>query len=212
MKDLIFTDNIYKVKRNKAKSEGKHMETNTDNFAENMSQETQNTENASVNDVFEQDSQAQQDFSAIKSELEAQVAEYKDKYLRLSAEFDNYRRRTLKEKMDLTKFAGEDLLKSLLPIVDDFERGLKNIEQASDIEAVKEGVFLIYGKFTNFLNQKGLKEIEALNSEFNTDFHEAITKVPVEDKEKSGKIIDVVQKGYTLEDRVVRYAKVVVGE
>lgn len=198
--------------RMKAKKEGKHMETNnTDNLAEEKVNDMPQAEkSAEMNEVLEQEPQI--DFSAVKSELEAQVAEYKDKYLRLSAEFDNYRRRTLKEKMEMTKFAGEDLLKSLLPVVDDFERGLKNIEQASDLDAVKEGMMLIYSKFTAFLNQKGLKEIEALNSDFNTDFHEAITKIPVDDKEKSGKIVDVVQKGYLLEDRVVRYAKVVVGE
>lgn len=199
--------------RMKAKKEGKNMEANnTDNIAEGKSPEVQDSEKSTeMNDLLEQE-QKEMDISAIKSELESQLADYKDKYLRLSAEFDNYRRRTLKEKMDMTKFAGEDLLKSLLPVVDDFERGLKNIEQTSEIEAVKEGMLLIYSKFTSFLNQKGLKEIEALNVDFNTDFHEAITKVPVEDKEKAGKIIDVVQKGYTLEDRVVRYAKVVVGE
>ena len=200
----------------KLKREAKNMETNnTDNLTDKTIPETENTENSTVNiESIEQEVKEpdQQDLSAIKSELELQIAEYKDKYLRLSAEFDNYRRRTLKEKMDFIKFAGEDLLKSLLPVVDDFERGLKNIDEATDIGSVKEGILLIYSKFASFISQKGLKEIEALDTEFNTDFHEAITKIPVEDKEKSGKIVDVIQKGYILEDRVVRYAKVVVGE
>jgi molecular chaperone GrpE len=145
-------------------------------------------------------------------DLEAMIFQWKDKYLRLSAEFDNYRKRTLKEKIELSRIGGEDVLKGLLPVVDDFERGLKNVEQAKDMEAVKEGMNLIYGKFKEFLNQKGLKEIEAVNVDFNTDFHEAITKIPVEDKAMSGKVIDVVQKGYTIDDKIIRYSKVVVGE
>jgi molecular chaperone GrpE len=145
-------------------------------------------------------------------DLEAMIFQWKDKYVRLSAEFDNYRKRTLKEKIELTKIGGEDVLKGILPVVDDFERGLKNVEQATDMEAVKEGMNLIYGKFKEFLNQKGLKEIDALNADFNTDYHEAITKIPVEDKAMSGKIIDVVQKGYTIDDKIIRYSKVVIGE
>ena len=100
----------------------------------------------------------------------------------------------------------------MLPVVDDFERALKNLEQAKDIDAIKEGIDLIYGKFKTFLVSKGLKEIETANGDFNTDYHEAITKIPVEDKTKSGKIIDVVQKGYMLDDKVVRFSKVVIGE
>jgi molecular chaperone GrpE len=156
--------------------------------------------------------QQEEDLQKIKQDLEIQVLELKDKYIRLSAEFDNYRKRTLKEKIDLSRYAGEELLKSLLPVVDDFERGIKNLEQASDMEAVKEGIFLIYNKFKDFMQQKGLKEIEALNIDFNTDFHEAITKIPVEDKSMSGKIVDVVQKGYVLDEKVIRFAKVVIGE
>ena len=140
------------------------------------------------------------------------IFQWKDKYLRLSAEFDNYRKRTLKEKIELTKIGGEDVLKGLLPVVDDFERGLKNVEQATDMEAVKEGMNLIYGKFKELLNQKGLKEIDALNADFDTDYHEAITKIPVEDKAMSGKVIDVVQKGYIIDEKIIRFSKVVVGE
>jgi molecular chaperone GrpE len=146
------------------------------------------------------------------ADYESIIAEWKDKYLRLSAEFDNYRKRTLREKIELTKYANEEFLVSLLPVVDDFEHGLKTLEQASDLEAVKLGIDHIYNKFKDFLSQKGLKEIEVINSEFNTDFHEAITKTPVQEKEKSGKIIDIIQKGYTLDDKVIRHSKVVIGE
>jgi molecular chaperone GrpE len=140
------------------------------------------------------------------------VNEWKDKYLRLAAEFDNYRKRTLNEKIELSKYANEDILKNILPIIDDFERGLKNIEQAKDIEAIKEGINLIYNKFKDFLTQKGMKEIDALNCDFNTDFHDAVTTIPVQDQDKSGKIIDVIQKGYILNEKVVRHSKVVIGE
>jgi len=146
------------------------------------------------------------------SELELKVNEWQDKYIRISAEFDNYRKRTLKEKSDLLKYGSEDALKSLIPVIDDFERGMKSIDQAQDMNSVKEGMLLIYNKFREYLNQRSIKEIEALNLDFNVDVHEAITKIPVEDKSLSGKIVDVVEKGYYLHDKVIRFSKVVVAE
>lgn len=143
---------------------------------------------------------------------EAQAKEWNEKYLRLSAEFDNYRKRTLKEKADLTKTANADLLQNILPVVDDFERGLNNINEAQDIKAVKEGIALIYNKFSEFLKQNGVKEIEATEKEFDLDFHEALTKIPAPDDKLKGKVVDVIEKGYMLNDKVIRYAKVVVGE
>jgi molecular chaperone GrpE len=186
--------------------------------AENEVQQPADTDNISAQEneqMTDQNTQATESTEndeALKEQYEKQVSEWKDKYMRLSAEFDNYRKRTLKEKMDLTKYAGEEMLKSLLPVVDDFERGLATLEQSNDIDAVKQGIELIYAKFIGFIQQKGLKEIEAKNLPFDTDFHEAITKIPVEDKEMSGKIVDVIQKGYLLDEKVVRFAKVVVGE
>lgn len=143
---------------------------------------------------------------------EEQLAALQDKYIRLAADFDNYRKRMLKERMELIKTAGEDVLISFLPILDDVERAMKSIHESQDMEAVKTGVELIYSKLKDFLTQKGIKEIEALNQPFNTDFHEAITKIPVDNQDKKGKVVDVVQKGYTLHDKVVRFPKVVVGE
>lgn len=140
------------------------------------------------------------------------LAEMNDKYLRLAAEYDNYRRRTLKEKMELSKTAGEDILVNILPVVDDFERGLDNIDKAKDIEAVKEGVQLIYNKFKDFLKQRGVKEIEAKETEFDTDMHEALTKIPAPTEELKGKVVDVIEKGYYLNDKIIRFSKVVVGE
>lgn len=146
-----------------------------------------------------------------KSDQE-KLEELNDKYLRLAAEYDNYRRRTLKEKMELSKNAGEDILINILPVMDDFERGLSTIEKAKEIDAVKEGVQLIYGKFKEFLKQRGVKEIDAKEKEFDTDLHEAITKIPAPNEELKGKVVDVIEKGYLLNDKVIRYSKVVIGE
>lgn len=144
--------------------------------------------------------------------LQAQVDEMKDKYLRLSAEFDNYRKRTMKEKAELILNGGEKSISSILPIVDDFERALKNMETAEDVAAVREGVELIYNKFMTVLGQNGVKVIETKEQPLNTDFHEAIAVIPAPAEELKGKILDCVQTGYTLNDKVIRHAKVVVGE
>jgi molecular chaperone GrpE len=140
------------------------------------------------------------------------LAEMIDKYIRLSAEFDNYRKRTLREKIELTKYAGEDIFKNLIPVVDDFERAMKQLESSQDSVAIKSGIELIYNKFSLFLKQYGVKEIEALNKDFDVDLHEAITKIPASDESMKGKVVDVVTKGYFLNDKVMRFSKVVVGE
>lgn len=139
-------------------------------------------------------------------------AELHDKYLRLSAEFDNYRKRTHREKSEMIKTASDDLLKKILPVVDDFERGLAAVNNSGDLEAIKQGINLIYGRFTEFLQQQGIREIESINQDFNTDFHDAVTKIPVADENLKGKVIDVIEKGYYLHDKVIRYPKVVIGE
>lgn len=145
-------------------------------------------------------------------DLQKQLEESKDKYLRLSAEFDNYRKRTQREKMDLVRYGSEDILKAILPLVDDFERAIKSTQNTTDIEAVKHGLVLIHGKFSDFLKNNGVQVIEALGQDLDTDLHEAITKIPVEDQKQKGKIVDVVEKGYKLNDKVIRFAKVVMGE
>ena len=141
-----------------------------------------------------------------------QLEEQKDKYLRLSAEFDNYRKRTMKEKAELILNGGEKSISSILPIVDDFERALKNMETATDVAAVKEGVELIYNKFMSVLGQNGVKVIETKEQPLDTDYHEAIAVIPAPNEALKGKILDCVQTGYTLNDKVIRHAKVVVGE
>lgn len=148
------------------------------------------------------------------NELEDALAKKDDQILRLQAEFDNYRRRTLKEKMELTKSAGESILVNILPVIDDFERAIQAMEEHTEVEAesVKEGVVLIYKRFSGFLEQNGIKEIEAKEKELDTDYHEAITKIPAPSEELKGKVVDVIQKGYTLNEKVIRFAKVVIGE
>lgn len=141
-----------------------------------------------------------------------QIEEQKDKYLRLSAEFDNYRKRTMKEKAELILNGGEKSISSILPIVDDFERALKNMETATDVTAVKEGVELIYNKFMSVLGQNGVKVIETKEQPLDTDYHEAIAVIPAPNEALKGKILNCVQTGYILNDKVIRHAKVVVGE
>jgi molecular chaperone GrpE len=146
------------------------------------------------------------------AELESANKEMNDKYLRLSAEFDNYRKRTLRERMELTKTAAESVMLSILPVTDDFERAMQSIDQGLDFEATKEGILLICNKLKEFNKQNGITEIEAIGKSFDTDLHEALTKIPAPTEELKGKIIDVIQKGYYLNDKVIRFAKVVVGE
>jgi molecular chaperone GrpE len=144
--------------------------------------------------------------------LEKSLEQKNDQLLRLQAEFDNYRKRTLKEKMELIKSAGENILNNILPIIDDFERAMKAMENATEVGPVKDGVDLIYKRFSDFLKTNGVKEIDAKEKDFDTDLHEAITKIPSPSEELKGKVVDVIQKGYTLNDKVIRFSKVVIGE
>ncbi len=187
------------------------------NEEELMSEATQDeaAENEEIQEEDVQDSAAPTEEEKLAQELEEAnkvIEEQKDKYLRLSAEFDNYRKRTMKEKAELILNGAEKTISSILPIVDDFERALKNMETATDVAAVKEGVELIYNKFMSVLGQDGVKVIETKEKPLDTDFHEAIAVIPAPDKSMKGKILDCVQTGYTLNDKVIRHAKVVVGE
>ncbi|MDD3569085.1 MAG: nucleotide exchange factor GrpE [Bacteroidales bacterium] len=170
-----------------------------------------------VNDKTEEDKASAKEQEEAKEldpieELQKQLDEAKDKYIRLSAEFDNFRKRTQREKMDLIKYGSEDVIKGILPLIDDFERAIKHSETATDVEAMKQGLTLIHGKFLEFLRSNGVKEIEAIGLELDTDRHDAITKIPAPEDKLKGKIVDVVEKGYMLNDKVVRFSKVVIGE
>lgn len=145
-------------------------------------------------------------------ELESKVLELSDKHLRLQAEFDNYRKRTIREKAELIKSGGEAVLESILPVIDDFERAIGTLKEVPDTDSVKQGIVLIYNKFKDFLSRNNVREIEAIHKDFDVDHHEAITKVPAPEEKLKGKILEVIQKGYTLNDKVIRFAKVVIGE
>ena len=143
--------------------------------------------------------------------LEDKVAKDKDDYIRLIAEFDNFRRRTSQEKLELVSMASTDTIKGLLPVLDDCERALKVLLESDDSDAAKEGTELIFSKLMSYLKSKGLAVIEAMNQQFDTDLHEAVAQFPVQDEDQKGKVFDVVQTGYTLNGKVIRFAKVVVG-
>lgn len=145
--------------------------------------------------------------------LKSEVAEFKDKYLRLYSEFENFRRRTSKEKLELAKSASEDVMVALLPVIDDFERSQKAMEgETTDLNSIKEGVNLIYDKFTKVLEKKGLRAMEVSpGTDFDAELHEAITQIPAPEEKLKGKVIDVIEKGYYLGDKIVRFAKVVTG-
>ena len=150
--------------------------------------------------------------SAKKIELQEKIDELNDKYLRLYSEFDNYRKRTIKEKIDLSKTASAEVISDLLPVMDDFERAIKSTKDSDDCDAFKEGINLIFNKFKGVLEKKGLKPIEAIGKEFDTDFHEGIAYIPAPSEDLIGKIVDETEKGYMLNDKVIRFSKVVIGQ
>ena len=145
-------------------------------------------------------------------EAQAKIAELNDKYLRLMAEFDNYRKRVMKEKTELIKSAGTKVITTILPVLDDMERAEQNMEKMDDVAALKEGLLLIFDKFMKLMATEGLKKIEAIDKVFDTDYHEAIAMVPGQPDDKKGKVIDCIQTGYMLNDKVIRHAKVAVAQ
>jgi molecular chaperone GrpE len=182
------------------------------NESSKKSKETNSSEPVQTSDSCNtMDEKADQLVDELKV-MSQKCSELNDKNLRLMAEFDNYRKRALKERMDLFKTAGEKILVDMLPLIDDFERGLKAMETTEDVEALKEGIELIYSKFIAFLLQNGVKAIPTENLPFDTEFHEAIITFPAPTEDMKGKIIDCVSKGYTLNGKVIRFSKVVVGE
>lgn len=173
---------------------------------ENINEETITAEQENVELTAEEKLQKELD------EANEKIAVLEDKYLRQVAEFDNYRKRTIKEKAELIKNGGERAIESILPVLDDFERALINMAKDENATEIKTGVELIYNKFIGILKQNGLQKIETEGADFNTDFHEAIAIIPTPDKNLKGKVLDCVQAGYTLNDKVIRHAKVAVGE
>lgn len=186
------------------------------NVEEEMAkQEETVTENAEQQAAAEAAEEQQEVADPVMQELEAAKAtieEQKDKYLRLSAEFDNYRKRTMKEKAELIKNGGEKAISAILPILDDLERALQNMQKADDVKAMYEGIDLIYQKFLKGLSQEGLQKMEPVGEVFDTDYHEAVALVPAPSEDQKGKVLDCVQTGYKLNDKVIRHAKVVVAQ
>lgn len=191
------------------------MENQDNTVNEENKQENNNANNSDIKTEQATDSaeNAVNSESSVKKENpEEKVKELNDKYLRLYSEFDNYRKRTIKEKSDIIKTAGEDIFKSLLPVIDDFERAIKANETVEDAAAIKEGISLIYNKLKNSVQQKGLAAFESIGNSFDSDIMEAITHIPAADDTQKGKVVDEVEKGYKLGDKVIRFAKVVVAQ
>ncbi len=202
------------VKKNQGKQKTKEtVKSKEENIEQQINEMIADDDNLNENEEeITVEIQEDKKVSADKEEnIDVKLAEWQDKYLRLSAEFDNYRKRTLKEKVDLIKTASADIMLKILPVIDDFERAIGYFDN-NNPDAANNGIILIYDKLRDILAQQGLKEIEALNKEFDTDIHEAVTKVPAPEENLKGKVVDVIQKGYFLYDKVIRYAKVVVGE
>jgi molecular chaperone GrpE len=187
--------------------------------AENMAGKTLDAAEKLLNDVFKKNQPEDAEFEEEKTdpkdveidELKKELDELRDKYVRLYADFDNHRKRTAKEKLELIQTASKDVLKDLLPVLDDFERAIKALETSTDFETAKDGMQLIYSKFQTNLAAKGLKAMESIGKDFDVELHEAITEVPVPEGQ-AGKVVDEVEKGYYLNDKLIRFAKVVVGK
>ena len=197
-------------KNNKAKNEDvkpQDVEVQGDTVVDEEEVKQAEQETAVEEEVSEEDK-----LRAQVAELNDKLAKEKDDYLRLMAEFDNYRRRTSEEKLNLIKTAGEETIKGMLTTLDECERAMEMLQNATDIEAAKEGTSLIYNKLLSYLESKGLTSIPAKGLDFDTDVHEAVTMFPVQDESQKGKVIDVMQNGYKLGEKVIRFAKVIVGQ
>ncbi len=184
---------------------------NTDNLTDKEA-DTDKNKKSFFTKKKDKEKQKIQDLEKEIEQLKTEKAELNDRFLRLFSEFDNYKKRVSKEKLDLIATASEKVLVSLLPVIDDFERAIAANEKADNIDSIKEGFNLIYNKLVQMMKRFDVEEIQAKGEEFNTDFHEAVTHFPAQKEEDKGKVIDVTEKGYKLKDKVIRYAKVVVGQ
>lgn len=184
---------------------------NTDNLSE-KEENTDKNKKGFFGKKKDKEKEKIQELQAEIEKLNAEKAELNDRFLRLFSEFDNYKKRVSKEKLDLISTASEKVIVSILPIIDDFERAITANEKADNIDSIKEGFNLIYNKLLQMMKRFDVEEIQAKGEEFNTDYHEAVTHFPAQNEEDKGKVIDVTEKGYKLKDKVIRYAKVVVGQ
>lgn len=205
---MNFNDILKKMKKEEPTSTEKN--TNMDEIFDEFQQVNEARQNQKNETEGSDNENVDQDISAEDKHKE-ELALANDKFLRLYAEFDNYKRRTSKERVELLQTAGKDVIVSLLPVLDDFERASRAIENAKDVSAVKEGVSLVHNKLKNLLSQKGLKEMVSKGQPFDADIHEAVTNIPAPSDDLKGKVVDVLEEGYLLNDKVIRFAKVVVG-
>ncbi len=185
---------------------------NNDQVENNNPNSELNNEQNNVDSASESNAEMTENGQNELDKIKAELAEANDKFLRLYSEFDNFKRRSTKERIELMQNAGQEIIKALLPVVDDFQRQEKYFKPDTDVTTLKEGVDLIHNKLTSILQNKGLSAIESLGKEFDTDFHEAITKIPAPSEDLKGKVVDEIEKGYVLNGKVIRFAKVVVGE
>ncbi len=199
-------------KKTSSKKQDNKEELTEEELVDQQEQSTENHSEASENTDNTAETNENTDSTSQEPTPEELIQAANDKYLRLYAEFENFRRRTAKEKLELISNASGDILKEVLPILDDMERAIESNKSSEDINTVKEGFELVYNKLANTLKSKGLKPMDSKETEFDTDKHEAITKIPAPTEELKGKVVDVVEKGYYLNDKVIRYAKVVIGE
>ncbi|MFN6374379.1 MAG: nucleotide exchange factor GrpE [Chitinophagia bacterium] len=172
----------------------------------NNNPEMEQQESPAIDEVAE--GPVQQEVDLLKAEL----AEQKEKFIRLYAEFDNFKRRSAKERIELIQTAGKEVIQSMLEVMDDSDRAEKQLQKSEDLTQIREGIQLVFTKLRNILHGKGLKEMKSIGEEFNPDLHEAITEIPVPDENMKGKVVDEVEKGYTLNDKIIRFSKVVVGK
>jgi molecular chaperone GrpE len=208
---MNFSEILNKKKKNKME-----VNQNPENTEQSETLHENETDKNEVSDSVEEGSEEsssenKESQTSDEDKLKAEANEWQNKYLRLYAEFDNFKRRTSKERLELLQIAGKDVISDLLTVLDDFERAQKSIETATDVVAVKEGVTLVQHKLKSILNQKGLKEMESIGKEFDADLHEGITSIPAPSADLKGKVIDELEKGYLLNDKVIRFAKVIIG-
>jgi molecular chaperone GrpE len=205
---------IFKKKKNMKENTPENNEVineNTDNLAQQVADEEQISRELNTDDSISEAGNLVEEDSEIEK-LQTELDEAKDKYVRLVAEFDNFRKRNAKERIELIQTAGQEVIKSLLTVLDDMDRAAKQIETAKDVEAVKEAVALVFNKMKTIMQQKGLQPMDAMNQPFDADLHEAITEIPAGNEDMIGKVMDVVEQGYYLNDKLIRHAKVVVGK
>ncbi len=207
---MRLSDMLKKMKKNKME-ENLTPEDQEINELQDENQVAEDNGHDDQEDAEETNAQTKDSAISEEEKLKAEVAEWQNKHLRLYAEFDNFKRRTSKERLELLQIAGKDVIVDLLPVLDDFERAQKSMETATDIEAVKEGVKLVHHKLKNTLANKGLKEMDAKGKDFDADVHEGITNIPAPSSDLKGKVVDELEKGYYLNDKVIRFAKVIIG-